>query len=84
MVFDDLPITEWFDNVEAALELDSRKQLKDSKFGELTGMSNYPDMVETDAETNPGGNSKNSMEIGGQKLTIKDKKSNLDKTKAAI
>ncbi|MEK0347807.1 MAG: hypothetical protein QQN44_05705 [Nitrosopumilus sp.] len=84
MVFDDLPITEWFDNVEAALELDSRKQLKDSKFGELTGLSNYSDMVETDAETNPGGNSKNSMEIGGQKLTIKDKKSNLDKTKAAI
>jgi len=84
MVFDDLPITEWFDNVEAALELDSRKQLKDSKFGELTGISNYPDMVETDAETNPGGNSKNSMEIGGQKLTIKDKKSNIDKTKTAI
>jgi len=84
MVFDDLPITEWFDNVEAALELDSRKQLKDSKFGELTGMSNYPDMVETDAETNPGGSTKNSMEIGGQKLTIKDKKSNLDKTNAAI
>ena len=84
MVFDDLPITEWFDNVEAALELDSRKQLKDSKFGELTGISNYPDMVETDAETVPGGNSKNSMEIGGQKLSIKDKKSNIDKTKTAI
>jgi len=84
MVFDDLPITEWFDNVEAALELDSRKQLKDSKFGELTGISNYPDMVETDAETFPGGNSKNSMEIGGQKLTIKDKKSSIDKTKTAI
>ncbi len=84
MVFDDLPITEWFDNVEAALELDSRKQLKDSKFGELTGISNYPDMVETDAETFPGGNSKNSMDIGGQKLTIKDKKSNIDKTKTVI
>ena len=84
MVFDDLPITEWFDNVEAALELDSRKQLKDSKFGEIVGLSNYSDMVNTEAETFPGGNSKNSMEIGGQKLTIKDKKSNIDKTKTAI
>ena len=84
MVFYDIAINELLDNVEEALELDSRKQLKDSKFGELTGISNYSDMVETDAETNPGRNSKNSMEIGGQKLTIKDKKSNLDKTKAAI
>jgi len=84
MVFDDLPITEWFDNVEAALEIDSRKQLKDSKFGELTGISNYPNMVESDAETHPGGNSKNSMEIGGQKLTIKDKKSKVDSSQAAI
>lgn len=84
MVFDDLPITEWFDNVEAALELDSRKQLKDSKFGEIVGLQNYSDMVETDAETNPGGNTKNSMEIGGQKLTIKDKKSKIDSSKTAI
>lgn len=75
MVFDDLPTAEWFDNVEAALELDSRKQLKDSKFGELTGISNYSDMVETNAETIPGGNSKNSMDIGGgKKLSIKDNK----------
>ena len=84
MVFDDLPITEWFDNVEAALELDSRKQLKDSKFGEIVGLQNYSDMVETDAETNPGGNSKNSMDIGGQKLTIKDKKSKIDSSKTAV
>jgi len=84
MVFDDLNITEWFDNVEAALELDSRKQLKDSKFGEMMGLQNYPDMVKSDAETIPGGNAKNSMEIGGQKLTIQDKKSKVDSSKSAI
>ncbi len=73
MVFDDLHVTEWFDNVEAALSLDSRKVLKDGAFGEITGISNYSAMVETDAETFPGGNSKDSMSIGDQKLTIKDK-----------
>jgi len=84
MVFDDLPVTEWFDNVEAALEIDSRKQLKDSKFGEIIGLQNYSDMVETNAETNPGGSMKNSMDIGGQKLTIKDKKSKIDSSKTVI
>ncbi len=83
MVFDDLPITEWFDNVEAALELDSRKQLKDSKFGEIVGLSNYPDMVDTNAETIPGGNSKNSMDLGGgKKLSIKDSKEKLNPKQA--
>lgn len=73
MVFDDLHVTEWFDNVDAALELDGRKQLKDSKLGEMIGLQNYSDMVETDAETVPGGASGNSMQIGDQKLTMKDK-----------
>lgn len=81
MVFDDLPVTEWFDNVEAALSLDSRKQLKDSKFGDIIGLQNYPDMVETDAETHPGGNSKDSINIGDQKLTIKDRKEKLNPKK---
>lgn len=77
MVFDDLRVTEWFDNVEAALELDGRKALKDSKFGEIIGVQNYPEMVETDAETFPGGQGGNSMTIGNQKMTIKDKVKNV-------
>jgi len=39
------------------------------------GLINYSGMVETDAETIPGGNSKNSMDIGGgNKLQLKKPK----------
>jgi len=73
--FDDLNIAEWFDKVEAVNEIDSRKQLTDAEYGKLMGLINYPGMVETDAETMPGGNAKNSMDIGGgNKLQIKKPK----------
>ncbi|MCE2505905.1 MAG: hypothetical protein J4F36_05455 [Nitrosopumilaceae archaeon] len=45
MVWDDLHIEEWFDNIEAVNELDSRKQLTDDAYGELTGIENYPNKV---------------------------------------
>ena len=51
----DLHISEWTDSIDGALELDSRKQLKDVKFGDLLGMPDYPTMTEEDAETVPGG-----------------------------
>ena len=51
----DLHISEWTDSIDGALELDSRKQLKDSKFGDLLGMPDYPTMTDPDAETVPGG-----------------------------
>jgi len=75
MKFEDLNIAEWFDKVEAVNEIDSRKQLTDAEYGKLMGLINYPGMVETDAETMPGGNSKNSMDIGGgNKLQLKKPK----------
>lgn len=77
MKFEDLNIAEWFDKVEATNEMDSRKQLTDVQYGKLLGLINYPGMVETDAETIPGGNggSKMSIGMGSEKLTMK--KSNL-------
>ena len=75
MKFEDLNIAEWFDKVEAVNEIDSRKQLTDAEYGKLMGLINYPGMVETNAETIPGGNSKNSMDIGGgNKLQLKKPK----------
>ena len=73
--FEDLNIAEWFDKVEAVNEIDSRHQLTDVAYGKLMGLINYPGMIETTAETMPGGNSKNSMDIGGgNKLQIKKPK----------
>lgn len=75
MKFDDLNIAEWFDKVEAVNEIDGRKQLTDAEYGKLMGLINYPGMVESDAETNPGGDSKNSMTMGdGSKLQMKKPK----------
>jgi len=73
MKFEDLNIAEWFDKVEAVNEIDSRKQLTDAEYGKLMGLINYPGMVETDAETIPGGGGKNKMSIGSgtEKITMK-------------
>jgi len=73
MRFEDLNIAEWFDKVEAVNEIDSRKQLTDVEYGKLMGLINYPGMVETDAETIPGGSGKNKMSIGSgtEKITLK-------------
>jgi hypothetical protein len=71
--FEDLNIAEWFDKVEAVNEVDSRKQLTDVEYGKLMGLINYSGMVETDAETVPGGSGKNKMSIGSgtEKITMK-------------
>lgn len=73
MKFDDLNIAEWFDKVEAVNEIDGRKQLTDAAYGKLMGLINYSGMVETDAETVPGGGGKNKMSIGSgtEKITMK-------------
>ena len=79
MKFDDLNIAEWFDKVEAVNEIDSRKQLTDIQYGKLLGLINYSGMVETDAETTPGGSgSSKGLDLGnGSKLSIKKSKENL-------
>jgi len=78
MKFEDLNIAEWFDKVEAVNEIDSRKQLTDAEYGKLMGLINYPGMVETDAETIPGGSGGgNKMSFGGEGEKITMKKSNL-------
>jgi len=76
MKFDDLNIAEWFDKVEAVNEIDSRKQLTDAEYGKLMGLINYSGMVESDAETIPGGGGKNKMSFGGEgeKITMKKSK----------
>jgi len=75
MAFDDLKIEEWFDKVEATNEMDARKELNDVDYGNQLGLKNYVGMVKTGAETKPGGNSGNSMDIGGgNKLQMKKPK----------
>ena len=58
MVFNDLHIDEWFDKIEAVNEVDARKKLSDVAYGELSGIENYQNKVESDAETIPGGDNK--------------------------
>ena len=79
MVFEDLRIEEWFDKVEAANEVDGRKQLTDEAYGQLIGVDNYQNKVDPDAETIPGGgDGKNSMTFDdGSKLKIKEPKEQL-------
>lgn len=77
MKFEDLNIAEWFDTIEATLEVDGRKQLKDVDFGKLAKLVNYSGMVETNAETIPGGTGSNKMTIGSGTEKITMKKSNL-------
>ncbi len=73
MKFKDLPIAEWYDMVEAANDIDSRKQLTDVGYGKLIGLDNYSGIVESDAETNPGGNGSNKFSFGNgaEKITMK-------------
>ena len=61
----DLHISEWYDNIQAVLELESRKAFKDSAFGELVGLDGYEGIVDPDAETVPGGSA-------GQKMSMTD------------
>lgn len=67
MMFNDLKIAEWFDTVDAANEVDSRKQLTDEAYGELTKIDNYPNKVEAGAETIPGGGGKSKFSFGDDK-----------------
>jgi len=64
MVFEDLHIEEWFDKIEATNALDSRKQLTDKAYGELSGIENYTGKTESNAEVIPGGSSSKSMKFG--------------------
>ena len=64
LVFDDLHVEEWFDQVEAVLSIDARKQLKDSAFGELAGVEQYENKVEEGVETSPGGQIQKDMGDG--------------------
>lgn len=72
MVFEDLHISEWYDKVEAVNELDSRKQLTDTAYGELLGIENYTGKVESGAETIPGGSG------GGKSFKFGDKDSGFE------
>lgn len=84
LVFDDLKIEEWFDKVEATNEMDARKELNDVDYGNQLGLKNYASMVKTGAETNPGGNGGNSMDLGGgNKLQMKKPKERI-KDKSSI
>ena len=79
MTFKDLRIEEWFDKVEAANEVDGRKQLTDQAYGELISIENYQNKIDPDAETVPGGgDGTNSMTFDdGSKLKIKEPKEQL-------
>lgn len=79
MVFEDLHIAEWYDKVEAANELDSRKQLTDKAYGDKVGIDNYTGDVVSDAETFPGGSGGGkSLKFGdGSSLNLKEPKSKI-------
>lgn len=76
--WDDLHISEWYDSIEAALELDGRGQLKNTEFGEMIGLDNYESMLDPKGEIIPGGagNKKMSMTDSetGNKFELKQKK----------
>ena len=55
MVWDDLHVEQWFDKIESVNEVDSRKQLTDEAYGEMSGIDSYVTKVEEDAITMPGG-----------------------------
>ena len=76
MVWDDLHIETWIDKIEAANELDARRQLTDEAYGELVGIENYQNKVDENSQVTPGGNGK-KMKVGdgeGGSLEIKQKK----------
>ena len=77
MVWDDLHIETWFDKIESVNELDARHQLTDEAYGELTGIENYVNKIDKDAETTPGGSGGNKIKMNdgdGGSLEIKKKK----------
>lgn len=79
MVFEDLKIEEWFDKIEAANELESRKEMTDAAYGEIIGLQNYSNKVAADAETNPGGSGGSKLSFGdgaGNKIDMKKSKTN--------
>ena len=55
VAWSDLHISEWYDSVEAALQLDGRAQFTNEAFGDLLGMPDYETLLDKDAEVNPGG-----------------------------
>jgi len=57
LVFDDLDVEQWFDLVEAANKMESRKELTDKAYGDKIKLKNYSNMVVSGAPTNPGGDS---------------------------
>ena len=74
--WNNLNIDEWFDKLEAALELDARQKLKTEEFGEMIGLDNYSTMVDPEAEVNAGGQPKKmSMDDGkGNQMDIRMRK----------
>lgn len=84
IVFDDINIEEWFDKIEAVMQLDSRKPLTDEAFGSLAGIENYENKVDPKGEVTPGGKSK-GLELGdGKSLQLKNKKEQLQGKKKAL
>ena len=80
--WNNLNIEEWFDKLEATLQLDARQKLKIEEFGEMIGLDNYSTMVDPDAEVNAGGEP-NQMSMSdpktGNQMDIKMKRGKNDK-----
>ena len=77
MGWNDLHIETWFDKIESVNEVDARHQLTHEAYGEMSGIENYVNKIDKEAETNPGGSggSKINMSDGeGGSLEIKKKK----------
>lgn len=64
-----------FDKVDSVNELDSRKQLIDDVYGELTDIANYENKINLGASTMPGGSGKSkfSFDDGENGFEIKKK-----------
>lgn len=74
--FSDLNISEWYDKIQAVNELDSRKQLTDSAYGDLAGIRNYKALAVPDAPVTPGGGNSQKFSIGnGEGFSLSKEKS---------
>ena len=81
MGWNDLHIETWFDKIESVNEVDARHQLTHEAYGEMSGIENYVNKIDKDAETTPGGSGGNKINMSdgeGGSLEIKKKGKNFN------
>ena len=80
----DLHVEEWFDKLEAAIQLDQRKPILDNEFGEIVGIDNYESIIDEEAAEEAKQNQEMQMSMStkgpmGQKNPMQQGKENAKK-----